>query len=258
MNVFASGSRHQPWVWQVTGLCFVLGLLLAGSIQTVGNIRRGGGTVRVGQAPFPGSNPQLSKVVEQKEQQIRELNEGKTRLENSLAEKGGAAKTLNEELQKMKMIAGLTAVEGPGIAVILQDSKPPSNRQFDAENYIIHDITLQRLMNELNASGAEAISINGQRVTSRTAIRCVGPTALVNNVPLASPYEVRVIGDAATLIGALNIPEGFMEFMRSVDPKMARIEKRARLEIPAYTGSTDFRFSKLVPIKEKPAQEAKL
>ena len=164
---------------------------------------------------------------------------------------------LNEELQKTKFVAGLTPVVGPGIAVILQDSKPPSNRQFEIENYIIHDITLQRLMNELNASGAEAISINGQRVTSRTAIRCVGPTALVNNVPLASPYEVRAIGDANTMIGALNIPDGFMQYMRSVDPRMARIERKTKMLIPAYTGTTDFRFAKPDEVKEKRAQEEK-
>jgi uncharacterized protein YlxW (UPF0749 family) len=260
MNVFASGSRHQPWVWQVTGLCFVLGILLAGSVQTVGNVRRAGLGTRFGAAPLATAQPQLSAAIKQKDAQITELNESKTKLENSLADEGNAAKALNDELQKTKLIAGLTAVQGPGIVLILQDSKtgPPSNRQFEQENYIIHDVTLQRAINELNASSAEAISINGQRVTSRTSIRCVGPTALVNNVPLASPYEIRVIGDAATLIGALSIPEGFLQFIHSYDPAMARVEKRKLLQVPAYTGTTDFRYATPLTVKEKRTQEAKL
>lgn len=261
MNVFASGSRHQPWVWQVTGLCFILGLLLAGSIQTVGNMRRSGfSSQRIGAAPMPAPSQSLTTTITQKEKQINELQNGKTKLEMSLANQGSAATALNDELQKTKLLAGLSGVEGPGIALILQDSKigPAANRQFERENYIIHDVTLQRAINELNASGAEVISINGQRVTSRTAIRCVGPTALVNNVPLASPYEIRAIGDAAAMTGGLTIPDGFMQFIRSYDPAMARLEKRAKLQVPAYTGTTDFRFAKPEPVKEKPTQEAKL
>jgi uncharacterized protein YlxW (UPF0749 family) len=262
MNVFASGSRHQPWVWQVTVLCFVLGLLLAGSIQTVGNIRRAGaGITRVGAAPFGAPQPQLTRKINELEKQVIELGESKTKLEESLSKEGTAAKALNEELQKTKVVAGLTAVEGPGIVLILQDSpgrKARSNRTFEEDlDYVIHEITLQRGINELNASGAEAISVNGQRITSRTAIRCVGPTAMINNVPLASPFEVRAIGDPATLVGALNIPRGFMESIQSFDPAMARIERRPLVKVPAYTGTTDFRFARPERAKETGDREAK-
>jgi uncharacterized protein YlxW (UPF0749 family) len=261
MNVFAPGSRHQPWVWQVTGLCFVLGLLLAGSIKTVGNIRRAGTYIpRVGTSPVQGAQPNMTKVVSQLEKQITDLNASKTKLEKALGEQGEGAKVLNQELQKMKLLAGLSPVEGAGIVLTLQDSKagPPSNRRFEEENYIIHDVTLQRAIHELNASGAEAVSINGQRVIGRTSIRCVGPTTLINNVPLASPFEIRAIGDAAAMAGGLNIPEGFIQFIHSYDPAMARIEKRAKIQVPAYSGATDFRFAKPEPAKDKPVQEAKL
>ena len=245
MNVFTSGSRHQPWVWQVTILCFILGVLLAGSLQTVSNIRRAGVFGgRIGQPiatdTFLGETNRKQTIT------ISDLQEQKTKLENTLAQGTGQARTLNDELQKTKLIAGLTEVSGPGIYLTLQDSKtgPPSNRQFEIDNYIIHDVTLQRAINELNVAGAEAISINGQRLIGRTGIRCVGNTAQVNGVPFASPYVIRAIGNPDTLAGGLTFPGGFMEWLQSYDPSMAKIEKKKLVVVPAYSGSNDFRSAK--------------
>jgi uncharacterized protein YlxW (UPF0749 family) len=258
MNVFTAGSRHQPWVWQVTGLCFVLGLLLAGSVRTVNNVRKSGGASRLGFSPVQ-QDPRLSKKIEEQDKEIAELRAQKTALENTLAKGTGEASLLNKELQDTKLVAGLTNVKGPGIVLTLKDSKkgPPSNRSFEIDNYIIHDVTLQRALNELNASGAEAIAINGQRITGRTAIRCVGPTAQINGVPLASPYEIHAIGDPNTLNGGLTIPEGFAEFIQSYDPEMIRIEKRSEIYVPGYTGTTDFKHAKPAPAEETKAAEEK-
>src|SRR2546423_2627309 len=165
MNVFTSGSRHQPWVWQVTFLCFLLGFLVAASLQTVSSVRRQGGSTRVG-GGIIAINPGLNATVQKLTRENASLNEQKTKLENTLAQGSGEAKALNEELQKAKVLAGLTPVKGPGVSLVLQDSKsgPPPGKQYDAPNYIIHDWTMQQVINELNASGAEAIAINGQRV----------------------------------------------------------------------------------------------
>ena len=96
------------------------------------------------------------------------------------------------------------------------------------------------------ASGAEAISVSGQRVISRTAIRCVGPAIMVNNVPITSPFEVLAIGDPGTLAGALNLPGGYLDDLRATDPTMFRLERKEDVRIPAYTGSTEIRWAKPV------------
>lgn len=259
MNVFTSGSRHQPWVWQVTGLCFILGVLLAGSLQTVTLINREGGA---GGRPGFVTNPSVAERLETKKLQdeITKVRAEKTRLEETLAKGDGLAKTLNEELQKTKILAGLTEVQGPGVVLVLQDSKkgPPSNRMFEKDNYIIHDYTIQQAINELNASGAEAISINGQRIIGRTPVRCVGPTAIVNDVRIASPFEIRAIGNPDTLWGGLNLPGGYMDMMiKAYDPAMGRMERRKLIQVPGYTGSTDLRFARPVPSAEKPDRGGK-
>ena len=103
----------------------------------------------------------------------------------------------------------------------------------------------QQAINELNASGAEAVSINGQRIISRTPIRCVGPTAIVNDVRTASPFEIRAVGNPDTLWGGLNLPDGYIDTMfRAYDPDMCRIEKRKSILVPGYTGSTEIRYAK--------------
>jgi len=253
MNVFTTGSRHQPWVWQVTGLRFILGVLLAGSLQTVKLINRAGGA---GGRPGFVTNPAIAERMETRKLQdeILKVRAEKTRLEETLARGDGLAKTLNEELQKTKILAGLTEVEGPGVVLVLQDSKkgPPSNRLFEKDNYIIHDYTIQQAINELNASGAEAISINGQRIIGRTPIRCVGPTAIVNDVRIASPFEIRAIGNSDTLWGGLNLPGGYMDVMiKSYDPAMGRMEKRKLLQVSGYTGTTGLRYAKPIPPAER-------
>lgn len=245
MSLFTSSHRHQPWLWQVTALCFILGLLLAGSLQTVRNISRsGGGIGRVGWSP--AASVARMETVRQKDKEIADLRERITEMENTLAEGSNQAKTLNEQLQQVKLLAGLTEVHGPGIVLSLEDSKkqPPTARAFEADKYIIHDVDLQQIVNELGASGAEAIAINDQRVIGRTAIRCVGPTIQVNGVPVTPPFVVKAIGDPSTLAGGLNLPFGVLDGLRRYDPAMFRLEKRAKLVLPAYTGSTEVRYAK--------------
>lgn len=245
--MFASAHRHQPWLWQVTALCFILGLLVAGSLQTVSTIRRTGNTVvRVGVGGPAG--PQLTATLRQREKEIADLREKQTNLENVLAEGSGKLQALNDELQKVKLLGGLSEVHGPGIQLTLQDGKPRSNRAYEAERMTIHDYDLQMVVNELTASGAEALSINGQRIVSRTAIRCVGPTVMVNNVPVVPPFEVLAIGDPGTLSGGLNLPGGYLDELRAVDASMFRLETKEDLRISAFAGSTEVRFA-------KPAQE---
>jgi uncharacterized protein YlxW (UPF0749 family) len=224
----------------------MLGLLVAGSLQTVSTIRRaGGGPGRVGF--MPGASPSLSATLREREKEIADLREKQTKLENVLAQGSGKLKALNDELQKAKLLSGLTEVQGPGIVLTLQDAKPRSHRAFDNARFTIHDYDLQMVVNELIASGAEAIAIDGQRVVSRTAIRCVGPAIMINSIPVAMPYEIVAIGDPGAMASGLNIPGGYLDDLRMTDPSMFSLEKRTDLVVPAYTGSTEVRWAKPTP-----------
>lgn len=105
------------------------------------------------------------------------------------------------ELEASRVSSGLVAVRGPGLRVTLDDA-PGSRTTADGDPRTstsdegrVRSRDLQLVTNGLWAAGAEAISVNGQRLTSRTAIRFAGEAILVNFRPLTRPYTVEAIGD---------------------------------------------------------------
>lgn len=112
---------------------------------------------------------------------------------------GTEAAQLQAQASQLGTWAGTTAVTGPGIVVTLADSTRASAGDPDADDERVKDVDLQYIVNSLWSSGAESIAINGIRLSSGTAIRAAGQAVLVDLQPLASPYEIEVLGDPSTL-----------------------------------------------------------
>lgn len=184
--------------------------------------------------------------------EVRKLLSEKTRLENALANQSGQAKVLNESLQEIKVFANLTEVEGPGVVVTLRDYvKGGQPKPFTiAEDTIIHFSDVLSVVNELFASGAEAISVQNLRVCGVSSMRCVGTTILINDVKIASPIRIRAIGDMDTLLGAMSMPGGELSKIKQTDPSMVSLEGAKSLRLPAYTGSTSHKILR-VPKESK-------
>lgn len=123
--------------------------------------------------------------------------------------RAGAAKDPADD--RMKLMAGTTDVEGEGIEILLDDSNIAKKSGENPNLYIIHDEDLLRVLNELRAAGAEAISVNDQRIVAMSEIRCAGPTISVNNVRSAPPYVIKAIGAPKTLSSALRLRGGVVE-----------------------------------------------
>ena len=137
--------------------------------------------------------------------------------------------------------AGTSAVEGPGVIVTVADSSKKAVAGENGNLYIVHDEDMLRIINELRAAGAEAISINGQRIVATTEIRCAGPTISVNNVRSAPPFEVRAIGDSETLENALKMRGGVIETLGVWGIKID-VDKKTSMIIPAYNRTDDFKY----------------
>jgi uncharacterized protein YlxW (UPF0749 family) len=258
MSVFSSSITHRSYYWQISALCFVLGLLMAAALHTTNQLNRSGvGTNRVGFVYGTGVQVAARKAREY-EAEINKKNDYIRELEEKVTSGSSASRTLNEEMQKMKFFAGLTEAVGPGVQVTLLDSRKlpvaPAD-QFQQKN-LVHDFDIANVVNELKATGAEAISVNGQRVVASTAVRCVGPVVHVNGVPAAPPYIVQAIGDLETLYNGLNIQNGVLDELRRYDPAMVRLERKTKLVLPAFVGSTQPRKARL-PEDQKPSKEDK-
>jgi uncharacterized protein YlxW (UPF0749 family) len=126
------------------------------------------------------------------------------RLENRLLSRSRVGQRLQARKQRLGMLSGALPVTGPGI-VITADDAPNAGAQQAGQ---VLDTDLQKLVNALWVAGAEAVSINGQRVTSRTAIRGAGSAITVNYRSLTRPYVVRAVGNPDTLPARLLETEG--------------------------------------------------
>lgn len=144
--------------------------------------------------------------------------------------------SIKVENQRLRYEAGLTPVKGRGVIVTIEDSKMNVKVGENPNLYLIHDEDILKIVNELKAAGAEAISINEQRLVARSEIRCVGPTITINRKSFASPYIIKAIGKPDTLAGALQLRGGVAESLKvwGID---LNIKKEENIVVPGYDGS---------------------
>jgi uncharacterized protein YlxW (UPF0749 family) len=117
--------------------------------------------------------------------------------------------TLVQTLERDQVLAGVTAVHGPGVEVTLAEptvSAPPSDgagrpsRGPTTTAHILMDRDVRSVVNQLWSDGAEAIAVNGIRLTPTSAIRFAGDAVLVDFQPISSPYKIDAIGNSDRLI----------------------------------------------------------
>lgn len=116
------------------------------------------------------------------------------RLEADLLRNTSSSSGVVAQLQLLALRSGTSAVRGPGVQIVVDDAV---NAQSDRNKVL--DVDLQKLVNGLWRAGAEAISINGERLTNLSAIRHAGTAITVNFTSLRRPYQVLAIGDPRTL-----------------------------------------------------------
>src|SRR5690606_24242203 len=101
--------------------------------------------------------------------------------------------------------SGFTETEGPGIRIVLSDAPRESDAEgVDPNLLVVHQQDIQGFVNALWAGGAEAISLQDQRLISTTGIKCVGNTVVLDGVPYAPPYVIEAVGDVSQMREALD------------------------------------------------------
>lgn len=146
-------------------------------------------------------------------------------------------------LAQDELVAGAVALTGPGVRVTMADAAG----EADAERRV-HDSDLRIVVNGLWAAGAEAVSVNGIRISSQTAVRSAGQAVLVNLVPLAGPYVIEAIGDPDRLPTrfAGTAARDHLALLRGVYDISWSLESSASITVPAAATSTLDRATVLV------------
>jgi uncharacterized protein YlxW (UPF0749 family) len=124
---------------------------------------------------------------------IAELRDDNAAAEDDLTRQADVLNATEADVRDLQALTGFVAVSGEGIRVVLD------NAPFADETELLRDSDLALLADALWSAGAEAIAVNGQRLTARSAIRNSGPAIEVNGVGIAPPYTVLAIGDSGTL-----------------------------------------------------------
>ncbi len=193
---------------------------------------------------------ELRQVENERENLLSELEEIENELkqyEESASMENDYIKNLNDELNKYKLMAGIIDVEGEGIVLTIDN--PSTEAQFDdyTNNIIYNYEYLLLIVSNLNAAGAEAISINGQRYTNYTEIVPVGSHLNINGVSFVPPFEIKAIGNKQTLQSVINFKGGVVWEMQKLNYKID-IESKDNLEIERYMKPIDFKYAE--PINE--------
>ena len=154
----------------LTATCVILGVIIGVQVNTVK------------QQSLSTENQRLSEVV-------LALNQMQAERDALLEQNKALEKTLKEgsfgaEMEELLSFAGLTEVTGTGVTVIMNDAGTKGGGDMNA--YLVHAEDLLSVVNELNGAGAEAVSINGQRMVGNSAITCAGSIVMVNGVRVAA------------------------------------------------------------------------
>ncbi|MDX6211361.1 MAG: hypothetical protein QOF82_448 [Frankiales bacterium] len=173
-------------------------ILVTASSET----RRSAPSVARARADLVGQVQQRTSEVTALQGQILALSAKVAQLRQAGLAGSSSGRSLVARLADLQMAAGAVPVTGPAVRVTLTDAKLPAGptdpTQQDQGGQVL-DSDLQHVVNALWASGAEAVAVNGQRVTALTSIRAAGDAIVVDFRPVDPPYVVTAVGDPDTL-----------------------------------------------------------
>ncbi|MCK8061315.1 MULTISPECIES: DUF881 domain-containing protein [unclassified Fusibacter] len=223
-------------------ICVILGVFAAIQFKTVQD------NYLEGLIPSQRSTQlvnELTKLRADKTMLSEELSNLETQLNDiteSVASDNALVKGMQDQLERYKMIAGFTDIQGQGVIVTVDNPVPGSASSLDSDivsefHYIL------MLANELNAAGAEAISINEQRLISTSEIRSAGDAISINRTQCYPPFVIKAIGNRDVLENALNPRFGMITILRSRDFQV-EITRFDTINIPKYNDIINWQYAR--------------
>jgi uncharacterized protein YlxW (UPF0749 family) len=185
------------------------------------------------------------KEIENLQQVLHNRTERVEEYEGVTKEGGIFKETMLEELKNYKLISGFMDVAGPGIVLIVDDGKRELEEGEHPNEILVHDIDILNLVNDLKNAGAEAISINGQRLLSNSEISCAGHTIRINDQVFAQPFIIKAIGEPKTLEASLIAPGTYGFFLKDIIGLYVEVNTGMNIDIPKYSEEINFRHLKL-------------
>ncbi|MBK5262287.1 MAG: DUF881 domain-containing protein [Peptostreptococcaceae bacterium] len=227
-------------------LAIFIGLILSVQISTNAGSDQGG-LVPLGK--LTGYEAELSKVKEEKAvalQQLIDLEKRIADIESNKAEEDTLVSGMVSDLEKYRMFSGVVDVQGPGVFITIND--PVADKYQEDYSIITNNFDLLLgLVNRLKEAGAEAISINEQRISNTTEISLAGSNVNINGTPTAPPYFIKAIGNPQTLDGAINLRGGIIYIMKAKYNLVVDTEIKDKILIGRYNDVINFKYAEPIP-----------
>jgi uncharacterized protein YlxW (UPF0749 family) len=207
----------------------------------------------------PGRNTDLVSLVQSQSRRNIDLSRQVTALRQQVDELTAISNDQADvapELAKQAEAAGVRAVVGPAVSVTLDDA--PASVAADGVNadlLVVHQQDIQAVVNALWSGGAEAMTVQGQRVIATTGIKCVGNTVVLHGIPYAPPYVISAIGNQERLRNALATSEPVRIYNQYVAAYGLVYGERSlsRTEFGAHEGALELQYASVYRDQSTPA-----
>jgi len=232
-------------------ICFILFFLITVQVRTISRSETEISKLK-NETELRDTINEWKDMYESATYKTQELENKITEYKNAASASDKTVKLLNEEIEDLKILSGQVAVKGSGIIVTLDDTRAIDKiaadaGYYDPNVYVIHDSDILLIINELKAAGAEAISVNGQRINTLTEVRCVGPVITINGIRLTAPFKISAIGSPDTLASSLKLRGGIVSQIEISDIDIS-IEKSESIVIPKYEKVLEYKYAS--PVEE--------
>ena len=182
-------------------------------------------------------------VYEELNQSLKELEE--VRKQATQNDTKSSAK--QEEIKNNNMLLGLSEVKGEGLQIVIADNNTGTlkneSEALDLSSQVVHYDDLIEVINALNNAGAEAISINGQRIIQTTAITCEGNVIKINGQKVSAPFTIKAIGSQGLLYGSLTMIGGYLYILDEAGV-IVETTQMDNLTVEKYSGVINYKYVK--------------
>ena len=221
-------------------MCFALTLGISIQIKTV----KGSNSIVSQNYEENNLRAEVLKYKEKYDNRYQDLEKAEKQLEEerqNSTQNNGQLEQKEDDIKSANKMVGMTEVTGPGVIVTLSDSKKDVASALNASDLLVHDGDILSVINELKNAGAEAISINEQRLVPNSSIVCGGNIIQINGEKIGAPFEIKAIGLPEQL-AALSRPGGYLEILRGATVEVD-LKKSNHITIPKYTGVITYKYA---------------
>lgn len=203
----------------------------------------------------PGRYDDLASLVDREAERYEKLAEEVIALTDEVDELGSqveddTVQRVQAEVERLRDPAGLVGRTGPGVQITLSDAPDEiiDAATGDKNLLVVHQQDIQAVVNAMWKGGAEAVTIQGQRVISTTGIKCEGNSVLLQGVPYPQPYVIEAVGEWGGLTTAI-AEDPYLQAYRddAADPDIAvgwELDLEDELTAPAYDGLLGLSFAR--------------